>query len=402
MIQALAIYNYPSYVPQRWQTTLIMIGFAVFATLINTLGKKQLPLWETAGGVFHVCVQPQNRDSDDETNQQSRLFFFIIMIAVLATGEKASNTDVWGTFINGGGWSSDGISFCLGFLTPAFALAGVEAVVHMAEEAYDANVNVPRGMIWSVVINGLAGFAYILTILYSITNVETVLNTPTGFPIIAVFQEATGNPKAATAMLCAVIVVFSFCLMGIVASVSRLTWAFARDHGIPFSGFFSHITPWNKCPTRTVVLTSIITSLLSLINIGSTAAFNAFLSLATIALYFSYAIPIVLFAIRRFSKTNPIQFGPWSMGRLGLVINILAVAFCLFLIIFLPFPPVLPVTSVNMNYAAPIFIGVMLIAIADYAIRGHRKFTGPIKEVASESSSEVGHAAEAIEEKYQG
>jgi len=380
---------------------LIMIGFAALAMLINTFGKKLLPMWETVGGVLHVCVQPQNRDSDDETNQQSRLFFFIIMIAVLATGEKASNTDVWGTFINGGGWPSDGISFCLGFLTPAFALAGVEAVVHMSEEAYNANVNIPRGMIWSVVINGLAAFAYILTILYSITDVQTVLNTPTGFPIIAVFQEATGNRKAATAMLCAVIVEFGICLMGLVASVSRLTWAFARDKGIPFSGFFSYITPWNKCPTRTVVLTFIITSLLSLINIGSTAAFNAFLSLATIGFYFSYAIPIVLFAMRRFSKTNPIQFGPWNMGRFGLVVNILAAAFCFFLIIFLPFPPILPVTAVNMNYAAPIFIGVILFAIVDYAIRGHKKFTGPIREVASESSSEVGHAAEAIEEKQQ-
>ena len=313
------------------------------------------------------------------------------MIAILATSEKASNKDVWGTFINSGGWSSDGVSFCLGFLTPAFALAGVEAVVHMSEEAHNANVNIPRAMISCVVINGLAAFAYILTILYSITDANAVLSTPTGFPIIAVFQQATGNPRAATAMLCAVLLVFLFAVFGAAASVSRLTWAFARDSGLPFSTFFSHITPWNKCPTRAVILTGTVTSLLALINIGSTTAFNAFLSLATIGFYFSYGIPIVLFLIRRFNKVDPIVFGPWRMGHmLGVITNVLAIMFCIFLVIFLPFPTVLPVTAQNMNYASPIFIGVILIALTDYVFRGHKKFVGPIRETRSEVSSETG------------
>lgn len=160
-----------------------------------------------------------------------RLFFFILMIAILATSTKAPNADVWQTFVNAGGWPSDGVSFCIGFLTPAFALAGVDAVVHMSEEAYNAPVNIPRAMIWSVVINGLAAFAFILTILYAITDIDQVLTigTNTGYPIIGVFQQATNNQRAATAMLCAVITVFTMALFGVQASVSRLTWAFARD-----------------------------------------------------------------------------------------------------------------------------------------------------------------------------
>jgi choline transport protein len=160
-----------------------------------------------------------------------RLFFFIIMIAILATSTKASNADVWQTFINAGGWPNNGVSFCIGFLTPAFALAGVDSVVHMSEEAHHASVNIPRAMIWSVVINGIAGFAYILTVLYAITDINEVLTigNNTGFPIIGVFQQATGNPRAATAMLCAVAIIFSMALFGAQASTSRLTWAFARD-----------------------------------------------------------------------------------------------------------------------------------------------------------------------------
>lgn len=113
MIQALAVFNNPDYVPERWHATLIMIGFSFLACMGNTFGKKLLPAWETLAGLFHV------------------LFFFIVCISILATSEKADNDAVWRTFINGGGWPSDGISFCLGFVTPAFALAGIDTVVHM-------------------------------------------------------------------------------------------------------------------------------------------------------------------------------------------------------------------------------------------------------------------------------
>jgi choline transport protein len=189
-------------------------------------------------------------------------------------------------------------------------------------------------------------------------------------------------------MMTAVILVFSMNLFGCMASVSRLIWAFSRDHGLPFSGFFSKISPKNKCPTNAVVSLTVAVSLLSLINIGSTTAFNALISLTTLGFYFSYAIPTTLFAIRRFNRLDPINFGPWKMGKIGLPVNILAVAFCVFLIIFLPFPPMLPVTGLNMNYASPVFIAVMLFAVINYFVRARKRFTGPIKEVTSETSSE--------------
>jgi len=250
-------------------------------------------------------------------------------------------------------------------------------------------------MIFSVLINGTMGFAYIITVLYAITDATSVLESTTGLPIIEVFYQSTGSGRAATAMLCAVILVFSMALFGIVASTSRLMWAFARDHGLPFSRTVSHITSWNQCPTNAVLITFTITCLLSLINIGSTTAFNALLALANIGFYFSYAIPILVFAMRRFNTADPIRFGPWRMpGSVGLPVNILAVVFCVFIVIFVTFPPMLPVTGENMNYAAPVFVGVMGFAIIDYFIEGKRRYVGPIKEVRSQDSSEIVEHAE--------
>ncbi len=254
-------------------------------------------------------------------------------------------------------------------------------------------------MVWAVIINGTAGFAYIITILYSITDVESVFESPTGFPIIAVFLQATQNTRAATAMMVGIILVLTMGLFGAITSVSRLIWAFARDNGLPFSSTFSHITAWNKCPTNAVLAIFASTTLLSLINIGSSTAFNALISLTTLGFYFSYALPILLFAIRRFDSTNrPIAFGPWSMGRLGLPVNLLAIAFCVFLIVFLPFPAQLPVTRENMNYASPVFVAVMLCALANYVLRVRKTFVGPVEETGSgsESSSQVVEAQEGV------
>ena len=115
---------------------------------------------------------------------------------------------------------------------------------------------------------------------------------------------------------------------------------------------------------------------ISLIVIGSTAAFNAIISLSTLALYVSYIIPIVLLIIKRFRK-EPVQWGPWRLGRWGLAINIFAVGYAIFIIIFLPFPPILPVTWSNMNYSGLIFGLVLIFALVDWFTFGRKRWHGP-------------------------
>ena len=52
--------------------------------------------------------------------------------------------------------------------------------------------------------------------------------------------------------------------------------------------------------------------------------------------------------------------------------------YLVYVIIFVAFPASRPVTSLTMNYAAPILIGFLLIAIVDWFTRGRKKFEVPI------------------------
>jgi choline transport protein len=113
--------------------------------------------------------------------------------------------------------------------------------------------------------------------------------------------------------------------------------------------------------------------LLSLITVGNTTAFFAILSLNTLALYLSYLLPIIFFSLAKL-RGQHIPYGPFRLGKFGLVVNAFAIVYAIFIIIFLPFPPILPVTGKNMNYAGPIMAAVIIFAIADYAVGGHKRF----------------------------
>lgn len=98
------------------------------------------------------------------------------------------------------------------------------------------------------------------------------------------------------------------------------------------------------------------------------------------ALYLSYLIPTILLVIKRVRK-QPISFGPFRLGRFGLWINLYAILYGVFICIFLPFPPDMPVTRTNMNYAGPVLGGVLIFAVADWVFRGRKRFVGPLREV---------------------
>lgn len=97
-------------------------------------------------------------------------------------------------------------------------------------------------MIGTILLNGTLGFAIVVTFLFCIGNVENALGTDTGYSYIEVFY-ATTNSHAGASVMAAIPAALVICAsFGFLASSSRLTWAFARDKGLPFSDFLSHVS----------------------------------------------------------------------------------------------------------------------------------------------------------------
>ena len=119
---------------------------------------------------------------------------------------------------------------------------------------------------------------------------------------------------------------------------------------------------------------------IDLINIASSTAFSALISLTTVALYASYMLPIAIMIKRRLSNDKPC-FGPYTLGRYGLLINVIAILWGTFAVIFEFFPTEVPVTAANMNYASVMFGSAILFSLATWFLYGGKTFKGPVNEL---------------------
>ena len=153
-------------------------------------------------------------------------------------------------------------------------------------------------------------------------------------------------------------------------------------------------------PIRCIIFSIVVSALLSLINIGSSTAFNDVVALVTSGYYTSYLMATSLLLYRRLtgsihvrghndSPQEPVNnvgrrlvWGPWRIpGALGIVVNAFS---CIYLIVALFWsfwPSELPVTAENMNYNVLLIGTVVLVAVLYYLIRGRKEYTGPVVEI---------------------
>ena len=135
---------------------------------------------------------------------------------------------------------------------------------------------------------------------------------------------------------------------------------------------------WN-IPLSSVILTFVITTLLSLINIGSTVAFNAIGSLAVSALLGTYIISFTCLVLRRLR--GPLPPRRWSLGAAGMFVNIGAICFLLIVWTFIFFPVEAVVVPSTMNWNVLIFCSTMIFAVVFYFLRGKKTYTAPVNLV---------------------
>ena len=258
--------------------------------------------------------------------------------------------------------------------------SGFDGVIHISDEVKKARLQLPRSMITSVILNALMQFTYMITVLFTIGDVDVVSADP--LPIIQVYYQATGSKIATNAFISILAITLFVSFFNIFASVSRLLWAFSRDNGLPFSTVFGRVHPGLRLPLNSQVLLATCLCLLALINVGSSTAFNAFISLPALGLYISYFFPIFFLLWRRLSRSQstPIPWGPFRLGAAGPCVNLGAICYLLFVIVWMPFPTFLPVDSINMNYAGPIVGAVILGALLDWWITGKRRFRIPVAQ----------------------
>ncbi|KAF2128737.1 amino acid transporter [Dothidotthia symphoricarpi CBS 119687] len=358
-IQGLMVLNNAaSYMPERWHGTLLVIAVATSAIIFNTLLARKLPLIEELVLILHVL---------------GFIVFFVTMW-VLAPRSKAS--DVFSGFQDNAGWGNTGLSVLVGQLAPIFSLLGADAACHLSEELKDAAYTLPRTMIWTACSNSILGILMLVTFCFCLGDIESVIMTPTGQPHIQVLYNVTKSTVAASALASITLIMAVFGCVNNVATSSRQLFAFARDNGVPFSGFLSHVR-WDL-PINSIVVSFTVSVLLSLINIGSTVAFNSIASLGSCALLSSYIISVGCMFVKRW-RNEPLLPCKFSLGRAGIWINGISVMYLIWALIFAFFPTFPHPTPDLMNWNILIYGVVVAFALVFFLVKGRKVYVGPVE-----------------------
>ncbi|KAF2010903.1 amino acid transporter [Aaosphaeria arxii CBS 175.79] len=292
----------------------------------------------------------------------SIISFLVIILAISCKAPSHQSAHwVFTTFINRTGWDSNGIAFIVGLINPNWAFNGLDCATHMAEEARDPERIVPIAILGTVGIGFVTAWLFGIAMLFSIQDFDLISSTPTGVPILELFDQSLHNKAGAIVLLSLITVTGCGCLIASHTWQARLCWSFARDNGLPYSRFLATVHPKAHVPINAHIVSSIIVAVLGCLYLASYSAFNSMVTACIVLLYLSYSIPVLCLWLYGRSK---LRRGPFWLGRLGWVCNSVLFGWFLFALVMYSFPPIYPVSADNMNYVSVVYFVVSAIVIA--------------------------------------
>lgn len=140
------------------------------------------------------------------------------------------------------------------------------------------------------------------------------------------------------------------------------------------------MSPRHRVPVNSVLLSIPFTTALALLNLGSHAAFNAVLSLSTVAIMATYVLSIGCVTLRRI-RAQPLPRARWSLGRAGLPVNCAGLGYAAWSF-FWSFWPMRAGASVDtFNWAFVLFLALVGLSWALYQLGAKRTYHGPVAKV---------------------
>ncbi|KAI1359204.1 amino acid/polyamine transporter I [Xylaria arbuscula] len=368
LIATAATVKSSSYEPSASKTIGIYAAVLVSHGLVNTFGVKVLKYLNNVSIVLHSAGVTA------------------IAVAVLAKAPKHQSASFVfghlndGTGVDGSpGWSERAspayLAVC-GSLLAQYTLTGFDASAHLSEETRNASWSAPIGVVSSVGFSAIFGLLVLLSFLFSIQDFQGTINSAYEQPVLQIFIDVFGE-DGALALFSIIIICVWHCGLFSMTSNSRMMFAFARDGGI--HPFFHQVDARFKSPIRAVWLAAVLSFILALPSLGSSVAFAAATSIATIGLYISYGIPILLGLI--WHKEFVAMKGPFDLKGFSRIIAFIAVAWIVAISVFFVLPTANPVSSQTLNYTV-VAVGIIAVGASGTWVLWARKwFTGPAAEV---------------------
>jgi amino acid transporter len=221
---------------------------------------------------------------------------------------------------------SVGAGFLAALAVGGWVFIGFDACVGAAEETVGAARHVPKA-IWIALLS--VGTLVILNaVAATLAHPDTAAVVagedldPVTTAVVTSFGSWSTKPFAAV-----VLIAFLACGMAAQAVTSRTMYSIARDGALPGSRFLRRVDR-RRTPIGAIATTAVVACLGLLLGLDS-AAVGSLIAFGTAAIYVAFLLIALAALIARLRGTWK-PAGPIRLGRLGTIVNVLAVAWLSF------------------------------------------------------------------------
>jgi amino acid transporter len=297
------------------------------------------------------------------------------------------------------------IAFLFSLLQAQWTYTGYDASAHVAEETVGARLASAWGVFISVAVSAVVGYIVLFGIVTHLPPLDQIMNCDPakqalcsqyygGNPVV--FSTLSYNLGALGGWLSAAIAVaMSLCGLSSVAAAGRMLFAFSRDHGVPGSRWWRHVSHRFRTPANAIGAIVVFSYLLTnaAFIAGGGTAIAIVTAISTIALYWAYGVPIFL---GLFGRQDWREHAVWRLGRFSRPIAAVACLWIVLISVLFLWP-----TSGN-PWTLSAYVVFLAVLVVYYFAWARRRFRGPVVEVGEEELTEIEREFEHAAEEYGG
>jgi urea carboxylase system permease len=262
---------------------------------------------------------------------------------------------------------------------------GFDSAGELSEETRSPRRTAPRAIIRALVVSGIGGAALLLAALMAAPSVDDGNLASGGLPYVLTSRLGTGVGRA---LLVDVAVAIAVCTLAIQTAATRLTFSMSRDGVLPWSARLARVNPRTGTPILPTVLIGAIAVAILFVNVGQAQLFTAVTGVSVVVVYSAYLLvtgPLLIARLRGWPRTAHDDPGAtrFSLGRAGLVVNVLAVLYGLFMAVNIAWPRAAVYDPAGghwyLQWFAEIFVvGVAVLGLLAYLVVQRPSVTGRV------------------------
>jgi amino acid transporter len=220
-------------------------------------------------------------------------------------------------------------------LVGLFLFYGFEACGDVAEEVANPARGVPRAMVLTILVGGVSALFAFGGYVLAAPDLAGIVSGEIADPIPGILNATLGE-VGAKVFLVVVILAFLSCVLSLQAAASRLLFSFARDEMLPGHRWLSKLSPRTTVPTNALIVACVVPLLIAVLVAIQPALLLQVTAFAVFGIYVAFQAVVLASLRQRIKGWKPA--GPFSLGPVGILVNIVALAYGLFALYLLGKP----------------------------------------------------------------